>query len=156
VLCAADKMSDTTLQEELNRPSSGTRPKLTKTGKILLAVTGASFVGVFAATLPFVLPAARRICLPYVPATTAQVDNVMLLLSRRKPGRLIDLGSGDGRIVIEAARRGFQVGCVNLLVAAYGVQRHYMQRPGRSVRPSVGRSVRAHLRCQYLENAQAD
>ena len=93
-------------------PESGggkSRPKLTKTGKILLGITGASFVGVCAATVPFLLPAARRICLPFVPATNAQVSNVMALLKSSPPGRLVDLGSGDGRIVIEAARRGFQV-----------------------------------------------
>ena len=87
----------------------GSRPKLTRTGKILLGITGASFVGICAAAVPFLLPAARRICLPYVPATTEQVCNVMALLKAGKPGRLVDLGSGDGRIVIEAARHGFQV-----------------------------------------------
>lgn len=47
---------------------------------------------------PFVLPALRKICLPYVPATTIQVSNVIKAL-RGRNGQLIDLGSGDGRIV---------------------------------------------------------
>ena len=47
---------------------------------------------------PFVSPALRRICLPYVPATTTQVSNVMKAVKGRN-GQLIDLGSGDGRIV---------------------------------------------------------
>ncbi|KAJ8873608.1 hypothetical protein PR048_024426 [Dryococelus australis] len=55
-------------------------------------------VGLSIVCLPFVLPALRRVCLPYVPATTAQVQNVLAGLSGRS-GRLVDLGSGDGRIV---------------------------------------------------------
>lgn len=35
---------------------------------------------------------------PYIPASKAQVDNVMTLLKGRNGG-LVDLGSGDGRIV---------------------------------------------------------
>ena len=37
-------------------------------------------------------------CLPYVPATTEQVHNVLRALKGRS-GPLVDLGSGDGRIV---------------------------------------------------------
>lgn len=47
---------------------------------------------------PFVSPAFRKICLPYVPATHQQIKNVIRALSGRS-GSLIDLGSGDGRIV---------------------------------------------------------
>lgn len=47
---------------------------------------------------PFVSPAFRKICLPYVPATCQQVKNVIRALNGRS-GSLIDLGSGDGRIV---------------------------------------------------------
>nr|XP_046271451.1 adenine nucleotide translocase lysine N-methyltransferase isoform X3 [Scatophagus argus]XP_046271453.1 adenine nucleotide translocase lysine N-methyltransferase isoform X3 [Scatophagus argus]XP_046271454.1 adenine nucleotide translocase lysine N-methyltransferase isoform X3 [Scatophagus argus] len=43
---------------------------------------------------------------PYIPASKAQVGNVMTLLRGRKGG-LVDLGSGDGRIVLEAHRQGF-------------------------------------------------
>ncbi|XP_068193174.1 adenine nucleotide translocase lysine N-methyltransferase [Antennarius striatus] len=43
---------------------------------------------------------------PYIPANKAQVENVMTLLKCRKGG-LVDLGSGDGRIVLEARKRGF-------------------------------------------------
>jgi hypothetical protein len=98
-------------EELLSSDSSGsrTKPKLTKAGKIILGITGASFCGMCAAALPFLLPAARRICLPFVPATHSQVQNVFSLINGSGHGRLIDLGSGDGRIVIEAARRGFQV-----------------------------------------------
>ena len=104
-------MAGAGLENEFSGFSGSTvsRPKLTKTGKILLGVAGASFVGMCAVTVPFILPAARRVCLPYVPATDTQVHNVMSLLAHCKPGRLVDLGSGDGRIVAEAAKHGFQV-----------------------------------------------
>ena len=41
-----------------------------------------------------------QVVLPYVPASTNQVENVLKALSLVKSGgKLIDLGSGDGRIV---------------------------------------------------------
>lgn len=42
-----------------------------------------------------------QVVLPYVPASTQQVENVMKALSKSSTGgkKLIDLGSGDGRIV---------------------------------------------------------
>jgi len=89
-------------EKDVNTP----KKPMTSTGKVILGIFGATFAGVTALTLPFVLPALRKVCLPYVPATTTQVNNVMKLLNGRK-GLLVDLGSGDGRIVIEAARRGF-------------------------------------------------
>jgi len=114
-----NKTEDKQLDEALGILSSDTshnKPKLTLTGKFILAGVGASFVTVTALTIPFILPALRKICLPYVPATTQQVENVMTLLgSRVSPGgRVIDLGSGDGRIVIEAARRGYHAEGVEL------------------------------------------
>ncbi|XP_045931394.1 adenine nucleotide translocase lysine N-methyltransferase isoform X1 [Micropterus dolomieu] len=47
-----------------------------------------------------------RLQVPYIPASKAQVENVMTLLRGRKGG-LVDLGSGDGRIVLEAHQKGF-------------------------------------------------
>ncbi len=42
-----------------------------------------------------------QVVLPYVPASTTQVENVMKALTFcRSGGKLIDLGSGDGRLVI--------------------------------------------------------
>ncbi|PNF21148.1 Protein FAM173B, partial [Cryptotermes secundus] len=51
--------------------------------------------------------------LPYVPATATQIKNVMSALAGRS-GRLIDLGSGDGRIVLTAAKAGFVADGVEL------------------------------------------
>lgn len=48
--------------------------------------------------IPFLSPAFRKICLPYIPATNQQVRNIIQALNGRT-GSLIDLGSGDGRIV---------------------------------------------------------
>lgn len=61
-------------------------------------VAGGSAVALMAVCAPFVSPALRRICLPYVPATPTQIENVLTALKGRR-GDLIDLGSGDGRIV---------------------------------------------------------
>ncbi|XP_060882416.1 adenine nucleotide translocase lysine N-methyltransferase [Labrus mixtus] len=47
-----------------------------------------------------------RLQVPYIPASKAQVQNVMTLLRGRKGG-LADLGSGDGRIVLKAYQQGF-------------------------------------------------
>ncbi|XP_048350651.1 adenine nucleotide translocase lysine N-methyltransferase-like [Sphaerodactylus townsendi] len=48
-----------------------------------------------------------RLQVPYVPSSAKQVENMMVLLEKRS-GKLVDLGSGDGRIVVEAYRRGFR------------------------------------------------
>ncbi|TMS09614.1 protein N-lysine methyltransferase FAM173B [Larimichthys crocea] len=76
-------------------------------GLIITGVLGGSLVALYAVAAPFVTPALRKVCLPFVPATSAQVDNVLRVL-RARSGTLVDIGSGDGRIVIAAAKRGFQ------------------------------------------------
>eukprot|EP00095_Tigriopus_kingsejongensis_P004388 maker-scaffold1394_size43558-snap-gene-0.8 protein:Tk04388 transcript:maker-scaffold1394_size43558-snap-gene-0.8-mRNA-1 annotation:"protein fam173b" len=93
-----------TLQKEFQANPGG--KKMSTTGWVLLGVTGGTAVALSAICLPFVTPALRRVCLPYVPATTAQVENVYKALSGRR-GTLVDIGSGDGRIVFEGAQRGF-------------------------------------------------
>ncbi|XP_075222002.1 ATP synthase subunit C lysine N-methyltransferase isoform X2 [Lycorma delicatula] len=71
-------------------------------------LTGGAAVCLTVVCIPFLSPALRRICLPYVPATTKQVENVLTALSTRsRSGKCVDLGSGDGRIVVAAARSGF-------------------------------------------------
>lgn len=50
---------------------------------------------------PFVAPAFRKYCLPYVPATTTQIENILTILKESPTtGKLLDIGSGDGRIVV--------------------------------------------------------
>ncbi|RZF40856.1 hypothetical protein LSTR_LSTR003366 [Laodelphax striatellus] len=86
---------------------------LSTLGTTLACLTGGAAVLLTVISAPFVSPALRRICLPYVPATNAQVQNVLKALVGRK-GRLVDLGSGDGRIVLAAAKAGFRSDGVEL------------------------------------------
>lgn len=61
-------------------------------------------IGVFFFILKFFIPVLNGA--PYLPTSKERVKK-MLDLSELKPGEiLIDLGSGDGRILIEAAGRG--------------------------------------------------
>ena len=73
----------------------GSRSRL---GLVLTGVVGGSLVALYAVAAPFVAPALRKVCLPFVPATAAQVENVLQAL-RTRSGALVDIGSGDGRIV---------------------------------------------------------
>ncbi|XP_054458619.1 ATP synthase subunit C lysine N-methyltransferase isoform X2 [Anoplopoma fimbria] len=78
-----------------------------RAGLIVTGMLGGSLVALYAVAAPFIAPALRKVCLPFVPATTAQVENVFGVL-RARSGTLVDIGSGDGRIVIAAAKHGFQ------------------------------------------------
>lgn len=82
--------------------------------KILIALTGGVGIGLTVVCASFVAPAFRRYCLPYVPATTEQVKNVLSFLPKNASGKLIDIGSGDGRIVIAAAQHGIAADGVEL------------------------------------------
>ncbi|XP_021005040.1 protein N-lysine methyltransferase FAM173A isoform X2 [Mus caroli] len=48
-----------------------------------------------------------RLQVPYVGASALQVENVLSLL-RGRPGKMVDLGSGDGRIVLAAHQCGLR------------------------------------------------
>lgn len=87
--------------------------KLSPVGKALIYTTGGLAVGVSIICIPFVSPALRKVCLPYVPATTEQLAGVTKALTGRT-GRLLDVGSGDGRIVFTAAKLGFKADGVEL------------------------------------------
>lgn len=45
---------------------------------------------------------------PYLPTRKTQVDQALDLLALKKGELLIDLGSGDGAVLVEAARRGIR------------------------------------------------
>ena len=81
-----------------NSPQNGPKRQLTTTGVTILGVSGALALGFYAVVTPFLTPALRKVCLPFVPATTTQLNNVSRALQNRK-GSLLDIGSGDGRIV---------------------------------------------------------
>ncbi|KAG2458416.1 F173B methyltransferase, partial [Polypterus senegalus] len=93
-------------EDELHqsKPSSGSRKYW---GLLGTGVLGGTLVLLYAVATPFVTPALRKICLPFVPATSAQIENVLKML-RLRTGSLVDIGSGDGRIVIAAAKQGFK------------------------------------------------
>lgn len=93
---------------EIRKPST-----LLSVGKALIYTTGSLAIGVSIVCIPFVSPALRKICLPYVPATTEQLIGVTRAL-RGRSGKLLDVGSGDGRIVFAAAENGFQAEGVEL------------------------------------------
>lgn len=99
------------LQEEFLKNPGGVPPK--RMGLIIAAGIGGVAVALSAICLPFVTPALRKVCLPYVPATDTQVSNVLKALSSRS-GTILDIGSGDGRIVLAAAKVGFQAKGVEL------------------------------------------
>ncbi|XP_025723260.1 ATP synthase subunit C lysine N-methyltransferase isoform X3 [Callorhinus ursinus] len=67
-------------------------------GFLFTGIIGGTLVAVYAVATPFLMPALRKICLPFVPATTKQIENVVKMLHCRR-GSLVDIGSGDGRIV---------------------------------------------------------
>ncbi|KAM4698680.1 adenine nucleotide translocase lysine N-methyltransferase [Rhinophrynus dorsalis] len=77
----------------------------------LLQIAGATGLAAYSVWAFILMPGFRKVPLklqvPYMPASAKQVSNVMTLLKGRS-GKMVDLGSGDGRIVLEAARRGFQ------------------------------------------------
>ncbi|KAM6224396.1 ATP synthase subunit C lysine N-methyltransferase [Rhynchocyon petersi] len=86
--------------------AEGQKGRRRRWGLLLTGVVGGTLAAVYAVATPFVAPAFRRVCLPFVPATPQQVDNVVRVLRGRR-GPLADVGSGDGRIVIAAAKAGF-------------------------------------------------
>lgn len=65
----------------------------------VLSMTNKSFLCCVVPVLSFLRTFLKYIFqVPYIPASKTQVDNVMKLL-RGRQGSLVDLGSGDGRIV---------------------------------------------------------
>lgn len=81
--------------------NTNAKPKtLSTTGKILLTATAGIAFGVTIVCSSFVAPAFRRFCLPYVPATKEQINHVISCLPKNANGKILDIGSGDGRIVI--------------------------------------------------------
>ena len=93
--------SENQLGLEIQQDKNFKPPKSSRLGKIILGVTGAAAVGIVLVTTPFVTPALRKICLPYVPATERQVANIvrMAQIAKGQGSTLVDLGSGDGRVV---------------------------------------------------------
>ena len=79
--------------EEVARKES-----LRRLGLAVGCAIGGIGAGIMVLALPFVSPGFRKFALPYVPATPVQLESVLCHM-RGRPGRVVDLGSGDGRVV---------------------------------------------------------
>ncbi|XP_039102793.1 adenine nucleotide translocase lysine N-methyltransferase isoform X2 [Hyaena hyaena] len=77
----------------------------------LLQAAAGSGLAAYVAWALLLQPGFRRVPLrlqvPYVGASERQVEHVLSLL-RGRPGKMVDLGSGDGRIVLAAHKCGLQ------------------------------------------------
>jgi len=104
----------TELQAEFSKNPGGLPPK--RAGLIIAGIIGGAGLAISTVCVPFVLPAFRKVCLPFVPATTAQLANVSKALESRVSltSTLVDIGSGDGRIVLQAAKQGFKAHGIEL------------------------------------------
>lgn len=89
---------ETSHTTEINKPGGSDTSLKKRLGVIATCVVGGSLVALYAVAGPFVAPALRKVCLPFVPATSTQIENVLKVLQTRS-GSLVDIGSGDGRIV---------------------------------------------------------
>lgn len=78
---------------------TGKLVNLTSNFEIFFSLLGGVALGLSVVCASFVSPAFRKFCLPYIPATKTQIKNIFLALKGQQ-GTLLDLGSGDGRIVL--------------------------------------------------------
>ncbi|KAM6197306.1 adenine nucleotide translocase lysine N-methyltransferase [Sarcoramphus papa] len=80
-------------------------------GRGLLELAVASGVAAWATWAVLLMPGFRRVPLrlqvPYQPSGPQQVANALALL-RGRSGKTVDLGSGDGRLVVEAYKQGLR------------------------------------------------
>ncbi|XP_062399324.1 adenine nucleotide translocase lysine N-methyltransferase isoform X4 [Sardina pilchardus] len=78
---------------------------------VFTACTGALLLGAYRLWTLFALPGFRKVPrslkVPYLPSSKTQTQNVMTLLQGRR-GRMVDLGSGDGRLVFAASSAGLR------------------------------------------------
>ena len=109
--CVRGKMSDN---------ERGRRERLRRFGLAVGCTIGGIGAGIMVLAAPFVSPGFRRFALPFVPATPVQLEAVLRHV-RGRAGRVVDLGSGDGRVVIALARQGhYAVGYeLNLWLVLY-------------------------------------
>ena len=74
-------------------------------GSSFLVVGGLGVAALHAVALPFLLPALRKHCLPYVAANAEQMELLTAAARKRNLRRVVDLGSGDGVVCVELSRR---------------------------------------------------
>lgn len=106
---------DAIFQSENSNPSVINRedqlPKIESLSKSNRGLVAAAIFGVtgfltMAISVPFILPALRKHCLPYVPATELQLANLVRAFRQysKSGDSFLDIGSGDGRICRQAAQ----------------------------------------------------
>ncbi|XP_025061355.1 protein FAM173B isoform X3 [Alligator sinensis] len=108
----------------MNFDNDNSRKK--KWGLLVTGVVGGTLVALYAVVTPFITPALRKICLPFVPATSTQIENVLKMLQCRN-GSLVDIGSGDGRIVPGTSKEGMMMLCVTILYSLRGSSPKWMK-----------------------------
>ncbi|VDM97596.1 unnamed protein product [Thelazia callipaeda] len=69
-------------------------------GMIATGTVATTAIAMTAVCVPFITPGLRKICIPYVPATPRQMQNIATALAAcpTEFSPLVDLGSGDGRV----------------------------------------------------------
>jgi len=92
----------------MDRPQTSSS---TQTKKILIGI-GGTFVSLSLLFVPFLAPGFRKLCIPWMGTPLHVIRSALDKLPSKSTSvnttrRLVDLGSGDGRIVIEAALRGY-------------------------------------------------
>lgn len=93
-----DLEKQTTSQQQPN--------KLENTSRIAGAIFGTIVIGVFGLKAPFVFTKSR---LPYMATPGPKIRKALQHLSKEKPpGIFVDLGSGDGEAVYQAAKLGYK------------------------------------------------
>lgn len=97
-MCPSPGAMSPALAQEIPREEGEGGSRRSSWGLLVTAGVGGTLVALYAVATPFVTPALRKVCLPFVPATAAQIQNVLKMLENRS-GSLVDIGSGDGRIV---------------------------------------------------------
>ncbi|BHF63791.1 hypothetical protein SprV_0200678600 [Sparganum proliferum] len=109
LLSLMDESSSSSSSNEILIPSDVQLARTSEGRSVRQRLAVGAGIGFAAASMvyllsPFLTPAFRRICLPFVPATPSQLRNVCRLLrhaqcSGQRLGRVLDIGSGDGRVV---------------------------------------------------------
>lgn len=95
------------LSSTLHDTSNNLNHNKSKIGLVVGSAFGITGIFLVAITTPFVLPALRRYCLPYVPATNRQLSNLSRAFKKHaeQDTAFLDVGSGDGRICRLASRK---------------------------------------------------
>uniref|UniRef100_A0AAR2JN23 FATP synthase c subunit lysine N-methyltransferase n=1 Tax=Pygocentrus nattereri TaxID=42514 RepID=A0AAR2JN23_PYGNA len=144
-------------QSEEARGSAQGSPVMKRLGVIATCAVGGSLFALYAVAAPFVAPALRKVCLPFVPATSTQVRNVLDVL-RARSGTLVDIGSGDGRIVIAAAKQGFHsVGFeLNPWLVWYSRYRAWREGVHRHTSFHISNLWKTLRNCEFVETNQLE